>query len=90
MISYIALYGYDSRHATPLILDQYWYHEFDIYSYNIYSRECLERPPIKKYGLSRQVVFGNMFNCIVIWDLLSGNCGPSRQVIPRTDFIVYV
>ncbi len=37
-----------------------------------------------KYGLSRQVVFGDRFNCIEIYDLLPGICGPSRQVVSHS------
>ncbi len=36
-----------------------------------YSGPCLESPTAIKYGLSRQVVFCDRFNCTEMWDLLT-------------------
>ncbi len=34
-----------------------------------------------RYGFSRQVVFGDKFTSIEMWEILPEICGPSRQVI---------
>ncbi len=62
-----------------------------------YSRSCLERPPLQtqKCGLSRQVVFGDRFNCIEmywpstrnVWFFKTG--GLSWQWSLKTGFTVY-
>ncbi len=56
-----------------------------VYMYKITVEPVLKDHLIDhKNSLSRQVVFGDRFNCVGTWDLLPGLSGPSRQVGPHS------
>ncbi len=48
-----------------------------------YERACLKRPPLLaiKIGSLKAGGFSDRFNCTEIRDILTGLCGPSRQVV---------